>query len=422
MIRLRHLATIANSNVDKITDPEEIPVRLCNYVDVYKNDRITDDMAFMAASATRTEINKFGLKVGDVIITKDSEDRSDIAVPAYVSETAPDLVCGYHLALLRGRPQLISSAFLFWALQSKRAREAFSNAAGGVTRFGLTLDGMKSVVLPCPDRETQEAITDFLDCEIARINQLIEKKGRLIELIKERERACITYKFSQLDAYTWQIRHLGKLKNGAGFPIGLQGDPHQDIAFFKVKHLKTHGLDTAITDTDDTVSKETARSLCATVFPKGTIVFAKIGAALLLRRFSMLGRVACIDNNMSAFIPNEKLIEPNFALLGLSQADMMTMVQPGAVPSLNTEAFYSFRIPLPSREVQRNFVDEFRLWRSTIIQIIEKTQRSIECLCEFRSALITAAVTGRIDVATWSKRGQTDRRLDEIEEGCGHDL
>lgn len=417
MIRLRHLATIANSNVDKVTNSDEIPVRLCNYVDVYKNDRITDDMAFMAASATRTEINKFGLKVGDVIITKDSEDRSDIAVPAYVSKTAPDLVCGYHLALLRGRPQLISGAFLFWALQSKRAQEAFSNAAGGVTRFGLTLDGMKSVVLPCPDREAQEAITDFLDCEIAHINQLIEKKDRLIELVKEGEFARIIYKFSQLDAHTWQIRHLGKLKNGAGFPIRLQGDPHQDIAFFKVKHLKNHGLDTAITDTDDTVSKETARSLCATVFPKGTIVFAKIGAALLLRRFSMLGRVACIDNNMSAFIPNEKLIEPNFALLGLSQADMMTMVQLGAVPSLNTEAFYSFRIPLPSREVQHNFVDEFRLWRSTIIQIIEKTQRSIECLCEFRSALITAAVTGRIDVANWDKRGQTDRRLDEIEEG-----
>ena len=192
MIRLRHLVTIANSNVDKVTNSDEIPVRLCNYVDVYKNDRITDDMAFMAASATRTEINKFGLKVGDVIITKDSEDRSDIAVPAYVSKTAPDLVCGYHLALLRGRPQLISGAFLFWALQSKRAREAFSNAAGGVTRFGLTLDGMKSVVLPCPDRETQEAITDFLDCETIRIDQLIEKKQRLLELLAEKQMITVS--------------------------------------------------------------------------------------------------------------------------------------------------------------------------------------------------------------------------------------
>lgn len=177
-MQLRHLATITNSNVDKLTDPDEVPVRLCNYVDVYKNDRITDDMAFMVASATQTEIKKFGLKVGDVIITKDSEDRSDIAVPAYVSETAPDLVCGYHLALLRGRPQLMSGGFLFWALQSKQAREAFSIAAGGVTRFGLTLDGMKSVVLPCPDRETQKAIADFLDFETARIDpELFVKAG-----------------------------------------------------------------------------------------------------------------------------------------------------------------------------------------------------------------------------------------------------
>ncbi|APZ55377.1 restriction endonuclease subunit S [Salipiger abyssi] len=267
-----------------------------------------------------------------------------------------------------------------------------------------------------PDRDTQKAIADFLDRETARIDQLIEKKQRLVGLVKESEFAHIAQKFSQLDARTWRVRHLGKLRNGAGFPVDLQGDPSQAIAFFKVKHLKVHGLDAAITETTDTVSEETARSLRATVFPKGTIVFAKIGAALLLGRFSMLGRPACIDNNMSAFVPNASLIEPNFALLGLSQADMTTMVQPGAVPSLSTEAFYSFGIPLPPKEAQSKFVDEFRRWRATTVQIVGKTQQSIARLQEFRSALITAAVTGQIDVTTWGKQGQTDRRLDEIEE------
>lgn len=238
----------------------------------------------------------------------------------------------------------------------------------------------------------------------------------MVELVKESELAHIAHRFSQLDARTWRVRHLGKLRNGAGFPVELQGDPSQDIAFFKVKHLKIHGLDAAIIETNDTVSEETARSLRATVFPKGTIIFAKIGAALLLGRFSMLGRPACIDNNMSAFVANEGLIEPNFALLGLSQADMTTMVQPGAVPSLSTEAFYSFEIPLPSKEVQRSFVDEFRSWRSKTVQIVEKTQQSIVRLQEFRSGLITAAVTGQIDVSAWGKRGESDRRLEKIKE------
>ena len=69
----------------------------------------------------------------------------------------------------------------------------------------------------------------------------------------------------------------------------------------------------------------------------------------------MLGRDGCIDNNMAAFIPNERLIDPEFALLALSQIDMANMVQPGAVPSLDTEAFYNFRIPVPDINQQNAF-------------------------------------------------------------------
>jgi type I restriction enzyme S subunit len=320
--------------------------------------------------------------------------------------------------LLRIRPSdTVLPKFLFYCFRSSFGQhQVKSFAKPAINQASISTTNLKRVLLPLPDRLTQKAIADFLDRETARIDQLIEKKQHLVQLVKESEQAHITHKFKGLDARIWRARHLGKLKNGAGFPVDLQGDPSQDIAFFKVKHLKTHGLGAAITDTEDTVSEETARSLRATIFPEGTIVFAKIGAALLLGRFSMLGRPACIDNNMSAFIPNEKLIDPNYALLGLSQADMTTMVQPGAVPSLSTEAFYSFEMPIPSRDAQRNFVDEFRSWRSTIVQIIEKTEQSVTRLQEFRAALITAAVTGQTDVATWGNQGHTDRRLDQIEE------
>ena len=87
----------------------EIPVRLCNYTDVYHNEFITLHLDFMQASATVDEIAKFGLCVDDVIITKDSESWDDIGVPALVRETAPDLVCGYHLAVLRPRKGLVGT-------------------------------------------------------------------------------------------------------------------------------------------------------------------------------------------------------------------------------------------------------------------------------------------------------------------------
>ena len=195
-------------------------------------------------------------------------------------------------------------------------------------------------------------------------------------------------------AETWRVRHLGKFKNGAGFPVDMQGDPSNDIAFFKVKHLNVHGLGASIQDTEDTVSEETARTLRATIFPPGTIVFAKIGAALLLGRFSMLGRKACIDNNMAAFIPHKRLLEPDFALLSLSQIDMTTMVQPGPVPSLDTEAFNNFSIQPPDLDTQHIIVKFLHRETARIDQLIEKRERQTDILREREEATFLGAVTG----------------------------
>jgi type I restriction enzyme S subunit len=109
---LRACAKYAVSNVDKVPSDGEIPVRLCNYTEVYNNEFITLDLDFMRATATEEEIRRFGLLLEDVVITKDSEAWDDIGVPALIRETAPDLVCGYHLAIIRPQKDLLEGAFL----------------------------------------------------------------------------------------------------------------------------------------------------------------------------------------------------------------------------------------------------------------------------------------------------------------------
>src|SRR5205085_11728102 len=84
--RLRNVADLRVSNVDKTFDEGQLPVRLCNYVDVYKNEIIRAGMLLMAATASEPELARYRLRRGDVLITKDSEDWQDIAVPSYVGE------------------------------------------------------------------------------------------------------------------------------------------------------------------------------------------------------------------------------------------------------------------------------------------------------------------------------------------------
>ena len=183
--RLRNTADMRVSNVDKHIKKSEKPVRLCNYVDVYNNDYVNEQMDFMQATATAEEIEHFRLKKGDVLITKDSESWDDIAVPALVVEPAFDLISGYHLALLRPRPDVIIGSYLLRALQSKSLTYQFHIEAKGVTRYGLTHNGIKSVWLPLPPLTEQTAIVEYLEKATADIDSATHRARREIELLKK---------------------------------------------------------------------------------------------------------------------------------------------------------------------------------------------------------------------------------------------
>ncbi len=185
IIRLRNLVELRVSNVDKHSKDGELPVRLCNYTDVYKNSAITAEMPFMAATASRDEIVAFHIRVGDVIITKDSEDWQDIGVPAIVTQTADDLVCGYHLAILRPRASLITGRFLAYAMQCRSVATHLNIAAKGVTRYGLSQGAIKSLGLAVPSLDEQEKIVLCIDEATASLNDLAKRAQREIDLIRE---------------------------------------------------------------------------------------------------------------------------------------------------------------------------------------------------------------------------------------------
>lgn len=219
--RLRNLTELRVSNVDKHSKDGEIPVRLCNYTDVYKNSVITTDMQFMAATATPEEIAAFNIRVGDVLITKDSEDWRDIGVPAVVVQTADDLVCGYHLAILRPKTDFIFGRFLFYALQCRSAVIQLNLAAKGVTRFGLSQGAIKSLGLAVPSVDEQEKIVLFIEDATASLNGMIRRAQREIDLIREyRTRLISDVVTGKLD-----VRHLSSEIGGElAEPVGLDED------------------------------------------------------------------------------------------------------------------------------------------------------------------------------------------------------
>ncbi|WP_370311649.1 restriction endonuclease subunit S [Pseudomonas citronellolis] len=203
---IKHIAEVRFSGVDKHSHDDETPVRLCNYTDVYKNDRITGDMDLMRATATAAEIARFTLKAGDVILTKDSEAPDDIGVPAWVPESLPGVVCAYHLGLLRPEPGRVLGEFLFRTIGSARIAQQFHVLATGVTRFALGKHDVKNAAIPLPPTVAeQQAICRWIIDECQPLDETIARAENEIKLIREyRDRLIADAVTGQVDLRGWR--------------------------------------------------------------------------------------------------------------------------------------------------------------------------------------------------------------------------
>jgi hypothetical protein len=185
--RLDAVADISVSNVDKKVLDGERAVRLCNYMDVWRNDYIEDAMPFMIGSATTEEVERFSLRPGDVLLTKDSETKQDIASTALVRTISSDVVLGYHLALIRPRAGLLVGGFLAKQLMLPRFRSHFIRSSTGATRYGLTLDAIGSAQVWLPSLAEQTRRADALH----KASDVIRLLSRRVEEMKRLQKAAM---------------------------------------------------------------------------------------------------------------------------------------------------------------------------------------------------------------------------------------
>jgi len=177
-ICLSEIAEVFPSNVDKVISSTELPVLLCNYMDVYYKKFIHRKLSFSNGSVRPSEFKKFQLYFGDVIVTKDSETPNDIGMPAVVVDNMDNLVCGYHLAIIRADQSKYDGVFLMYALQGEKPIRYFSNMCNGLTRYGLTTTVLEKQKIYIPiDVDEQRKIAEI----ITTVDEAIDNTRTLIE-------------------------------------------------------------------------------------------------------------------------------------------------------------------------------------------------------------------------------------------------
>ena len=420
--RLKSFATVQLSNVDKKSTEGQDTVRLCNYVDVYYNERIDNNIEFMSATATTEQVRRFSLRSGDVVITKDSETWTDIAVPAVVSEDLPGVLCGYHLAHIRPHGHC-HGAFLSRLFAAIGTRDQYHISANGITRFGLTGDSVRAGVFALPPLPEQRAIAAFLDRETARIDALVAKKERLIELLQEKRTALISHVVTKglpADAAAqagldpdapmkdsgvdwlgeipahWEVKKINRLchvRRGASpRPIDdpIYFDNDGEYAWVRIadvtkseRYLESTSQRLSVLGKSKSVALEPGDLFLSIAATVGKPIITRIRC--------------CIHDGFVYFVGLRENREYLFYVFSCGEL-YKGLGKLGTQLNLNTETIGDIYIAVPPLPEQRAIACFLDRETSRIDALVAKVCEANDRLMELRSAVISAAVTGKIDV------------------------
>ena len=400
--RLKYVAEILPSNVDKHIYPDEIQIRLCNYTDVYYNDYITVDTVLKKGSCKEGEFAKFVLRKGNVIITKDSETPDDIGVPTFVKDDLNNVVCGYHLTMIR--PLACRGEFIFRFIQSDRMRKYFELESNGVTRYGLGKSSIENLLLPIPTDSEQRQIANFLDRKTEQIDELIRIKERRIELLQEQRTALIN------QAVTKGLDPNVEMKPSGVEWIG-EMPAHWEIK--KIKQVATFVSEKSMPETDaikispENVESKTGKVLdffssydsMGVKFQVGDVLFNKIRVYLNKVVFAEYSGYSL--GEMIIIRPSLQDIGKYLFYLMLSSRfiEYCNSISRGAkMPRTDVYDILNAQIPITSYQEQTQIVDFLDRKTQQVNELIATEHRKIQLLQEYRQSLISEAVTGKIDV------------------------
>lgn len=392
--RLDHVAAAWTSNVDKHSVDGQLPVRLCNYTDVYKNAAIVEGMDFMEATATAEQVERFRLRLGDTVITKDSETAEDIGIPAYVEYESDDLVCGYHLAIVRPTERA-HPRYLYWVMAAESTLRQWSVTASGVTRVGIRSTDLTKVTIPVPPLVDQQIMADYLDRETAQIDELIAQQQRLVELLLERREAvgALYFHGSAGKRKTTVRRVLQPLARPTEPDLGV-------ITAYRdgVVTLRSNRRDDGYTFSDTEHGYQEIR-------PGDLVFHALDGFAGAVGVSDSHGNATPVYHVCEAVAGDDpEYLAMLLRYLGVSGflATQAPSVRERSVDFRNWSMLARIPLSLPSPVEQRAAVAEIKSQTARIDTLVGEAERLIELAKERRSALITAAVTGQIDVRSAS--------------------
>lgn len=305
----------------------------------------------------------------------------------------------------------------------------------------ITYEQFGLIPLPIPSKIEQVQIAKFLDHETAKIDALIEEQQRLIELLKEKRQAVISQAVTKgLDpsvpmkdsGVKWlgevpahwalpKLSYLGQVTNGA--------TPDRENASYwnngDIPWVASGALnDYHINSVSEFITRDALKSCSVEIISPGAILIGLVGQGKTRGLSALLNIAATINQNVCAIIPVKEKLSSSFLHFYVQciYQPLRDLGRGSNQAALNCELVSAIRIPLPPNVEQKKIVRYVESILNGLGELEDYAKHTVALMQERRSALISAAVTGKIDVRGWQSANPPLQGLNQENKPCLEDL
>ncbi|MDA3872321.1 MAG: restriction endonuclease subunit S [Candidatus Marinimicrobia bacterium] len=417
--KLGKIGYFSSSGIDKKTVEGQPLVKMINYTDVYGNERktLTNNREYMVVSCPVEKKQNHQVSIGDLIFTPSSETVEDIGLSALVINELGNTVFSYHVVRLQLNNKF-DIDFRKYLCNNNFVLNQFSKEAKGTTRQIIGRSVFKNIKVVIPPKPEQTTIANFLDRKTAEIDNLISKKEKLLELYDEEKTALINQavtkginpnvkmKDSGIDwlgeiPEHWEVKRvatLGSFSKGKGIPRSdLKDDGYPAILYGDIYTKYNIKAEEIINHIDEETTNSSVK------IEKGDLLFTGSGETKedIGKCITYLGNQIVYAGGDVIILKQKKCDSLFLSYLlnsNISIFQKARMAKGQIIIHIYSSNLREIILPIPPKEEQTAIVHHIETETTRINSKISKTEKLIELLKEYKTALISEVVTGKVKV------------------------
>ena len=354
---------------------------------------------FIRVPAEITAVEKYRLEPSDILFNNTNSTEL-VGKSALFQGYSEPVVYSNHFTRVRVNIECASPAYIAAWLIWQHQLGTFANLCNRWIGQSAVKNGILfSLEVPLPPTlAEQKRIVTILNEQMAAVENARAAAEARLEAAKAMPAAYLRRIFPKPgqelpDGWRWvKLKDVCDVVNGFGFPEHLQGRTDLPYPFIKVSDMNAPDAERVVTSAANTVNQEVLNIIGGRVYPCGTVIFPKVGGALLTNKKRILGTSASFDNNIMGVVPKE--VASDYVFYWFQTIDLRTLSNVQALPSVKQSSVAALELPLPPLAERERITAMLNEQMGAVGKIVQTIHKELETINVLPAALFRRAFTG----------------------------